>query len=57
MTKTVKILIAVIGILSIISGAYLAYKGSEFFEYFSGIFLGIVLVGSVFLSKETQQQD
>lgn len=57
MTKTVKILIAVIGFLSIISGAYLAYMGSEFSEYFSGIFLGIVLVGSVLLSKETQQQD
>jgi hypothetical protein len=49
MTKSVKRLIVTIGILSLISGIYLAFTGSDFSEYFPGIFLGATLVGSVFI--------
>lgn len=49
MTKTVKRLIITIGALSIISGIYLAVSGSEFSENFSGIFIGITLIGSALL--------
>jgi len=52
MTKTVKRLITIIGVLSLISGIYLALSGSDFSEYFSGIFIGIALIGTVFFYKE-----
>jgi len=52
MTKLIKRLIILIGTLSIISGIYLAVSGSDFLEYFSGIFIGILLIGSLFFSKE-----
>ena len=52
MTKSVKTLLIVIGLLSTISGAYLAYSGSEFLEYFTGIFVGIVLLGAVIFNKK-----
>lgn len=52
MTKSVKTFLIVIGVLSILSGAYLAYSGSNFSEYFSGIFIGVVLIGSVLLNMK-----
>ncbi len=52
MTKSVKTFIIILGVLSIISGAYLAFTGSDFSEYFSGIFIGITLIGSIFFYKE-----
>jgi len=52
MTKSVKTLVTIIGALSIISGVYLVTRGAEFSEYFSGIFLGITLIGSIFFFKE-----
>ena len=52
MTKSVKRLIVAIGTLSIISGIYLAINGSDFSEYFSGIFIGVTLIGSVLFYKE-----
>jgi hypothetical protein len=52
MTRSVRTLVSVIGALSIASGAYLAFSGSDLSEYFSGIFLGITLLGSTFFYKE-----
>lgn len=51
MTNTVKKLILILGILSLVSGIYLAYKGAEFLDFFSGIFIGIVLIVGSRLSK------
>lgn len=48
MTKSVKYLILIMGTLSIVSGVYLALKGFEFSTYFSGIFIGVTLIGSTF---------
>jgi uncharacterized membrane protein HdeD (DUF308 family) len=50
--KSAKRLIIIIGILSLISGIYLAVNGSDFSEYFSGIFIGVILIGSIFFYKE-----
>ena len=52
MTKSVKRLIVAIGCLSLISGVYSAYIGSDFSEYFTGIFIGVTLIGTALLSKE-----
>ena len=54
MSKSVKTFLIVIGTLSILSGAYLAYSGSSFSEYFSGIFIGVVLIGSVLINMKGQ---
>jgi hypothetical protein len=43
--------------LSFISGVFLAFSGSDFSEYFSGIFIGIVLVGTVFFYNEDKTQN
>lgn len=52
MTKPVRFLILTIVTLSLASGIYMASTGSDFLEYFSGIFLGAVLVGSSLLNKK-----
>jgi uncharacterized membrane protein len=52
MTRSVKTIIITIGALSVLSGIYLAFTGSEFAEYFSGIFLGVVLIGSALFYSE-----
>ncbi|MEZ4776955.1 MAG: hypothetical protein R3D00_27520 [Bacteroidia bacterium] len=57
MTKSVKITVIIIGVLSIISGVYLAFSNSAFWEYFTGIFLGITLIGSILLFKEKPKSD
>jgi len=57
MTKSVKRLIITIGALSLISGIYLAVSGSDFSEYFSGIFIGVTLIGSVFFFKEKDNEE
>jgi len=51
MAKPVKRLIIVIGALSVVSGAYLAFKGAEFSEYFSGILIGVVLIGTALFTR------
>ena len=51
MTRSVKRFIVFIGALSLITGIYLAMSGSSFSEYFYGIFIGITLIGSVFIYK------
>ena len=55
MTKSVKTIVTIIGALSILSGAYLALTGSEFTEYFSGNFLGIVLIGTAFFYNDSSE--
>jgi uncharacterized membrane protein len=59
MTKSLRRLIIAIGILSVLSGVYLAFTGAAFNAYFFGMFSGIVLVGSAFLlkAKEDTTQD
>jgi len=58
MTKSVKTILIVIGALSIISGIYLAIDGSDFTTYFSGMFLGIVLIGSAtFFNDESKSNN
>jgi uncharacterized membrane protein len=52
MTRSVKILLLTLGALSFLSGIFLALNGSDFTEYFLGIFIGIVLIGSVFFYQE-----
>ncbi len=50
MTKSVKIVILIIGSLTILVGIYSAYTGSEFSTYFPSIFLGMALLGTVYFS-------
>ena len=57
MTQSIKTFLIVIGTLSFISGVFLAFNGSDFSEYFSGIFIGIVLVGTVFFYNEDKTQN
>lgn len=52
MTKSLKVILTAVGALSILSGIFLAFIGADFSTYFSGIFLGVALVGSVFFYKE-----
>ena len=52
MKKSVKTLIIILSILSILSGVYQLSKGAEFIDYFSGIFIGVVLLGSVLIHKD-----
>lgn len=48
------LIIFVIGILSTLSGIYLAFVGKEFSECFLGLFIGITLVGTVIYSHQEQ---
>jgi uncharacterized membrane protein len=52
MTKSVRWLIIIIGALSLLSGIYLAFTGAAFPKYFSGIFIGAVLIGTLYFSKK-----
>jgi hypothetical protein len=51
MSDKTRLLLKIIGTLSLISGIYLFVIGSEFLDYFFALFLGIVLLGSAFLDK------
>ena len=59
MSKTVRITLIVISCLSIISGIFLAVRGAAFSTYFSGIFIGVVLLGSLYygLDKNKEGQE
>ena len=48
------LLILVIGILSTISGIFLAFSGKEFSECFLGIFIGVTLVSTVIYSHKEE---
>ncbi|HKK89061.1 MAG TPA: hypothetical protein VJ917_09440 [Saprospiraceae bacterium] len=52
MSKTVRITLMVISCLSILSGIFLAWRGSAFSTYFSGIFIGVVLLGSLYFGLD-----
>jgi uncharacterized membrane protein len=52
MTRTVRIVIFLIALLSIFFGIYLAYEGSEFIEYFIGIIVGILLLATIMFSNK-----
>jgi len=48
MKKSTRTLLHVIGAASLVAGIYLAVSGSDFIEYASGIFVGVVLIGSAY---------
>lgn len=57
MSKSAKTLVITIGVLSTLSGVFLVTRGAEFSEYFSGIFLGIVLIGSAIMFRQSPDSD
>jgi len=57
MTNNLKKFIVTIGVLSIMSSVYLAFVGSDFVEYFFGLFIGISLIGSVFFTDQKVKSD
>lgn len=57
MSKTVRITLMVISALSILSGIILAVRGSAFSVYFSGIFIGVVLLGSLYFGLDENEED
>ena len=57
MKRSVYLLLMGIGILSIISGLYLLLTGAEFEQYFSGIFIGIALIGITYINNKQKLQD
>ncbi|MFK8011460.1 MAG: hypothetical protein AB8B80_05430 [Marinicellaceae bacterium] len=57
MTQSVKTIVIIIGFLSIASGIYLVIKGSDFSEYFSGIFLGVTLIGTAVFYKDENDKN
>ena len=50
MNKSLKMVIVGIGILSVLAGLFSYYKANNTNTYF-GVFIGIALIGSVFLIK------
>lgn len=52
MNRKAKTFIVSIGVLSTVSGVYLAISGAEFSAYFYGIFIGITLIGSAIVFRE-----
>lgn len=57
MDKKTRIPLLVIGFLSLISGVYLAVTGSDFTDYFFGIFIGLTLIGSVYFISNDSEED
>ncbi|VXC08236.1 hypothetical protein [Maribacter litoralis] len=51
MNKSTKTVIVIIGILSILAGIYGFFTNAESTVTYSGIFIGVVLLGSLFISK------
>lgn len=52
--NSVKIIVTIIGTLSIASGIFLALKSEGLNEAFYAIFLGITLIGSAFFYDKNQ---
>ncbi len=52
MNKFTQNLIIGIGVLSIIAGIYTYFSETEKFNAFFGIFIGVVLIGSIYISKK-----
>jgi len=54
--KTIKITLLIIGLFSILSGILIYfYKDKD--DAFYGVFIGIVLIGSLFLTKNKSKKD
>lgn len=51
MKKSTQTVIIVIGILSILSGIYGFFSNAESYTIYWGIFMGIVLLGSLYFDK------
>lgn len=51
MNKSTKIVVTVIGLLSILAGIYGFFTDSEPAVSYGGIFIGIVLIGSLLINK------
>jgi len=51
MNKSSFLIIVAIGVLSITSGSYLAITVADFSTYFSGIVIGIALIGAAIINK------
>ena len=51
MNNKVRLLLKIIGALSVISGIYMFIAGGQFFDYFFPIFVGVVLLGSAFINE------
>lgn len=56
MNKSSFLIIVTIGVLSITSGLYLAITGADFSTYFSGIFIGIALIGAAIINKNKKNR-
>jgi len=52
MQKSMRIVIIVIGLLSILSGVYAFFSGGETFDIISGPLIGSSLIGSLFFNKD-----
>jgi hypothetical protein len=46
----------VIGILSILSGIYFIAIAGSFGQYFPGLFLGVILIGSALFYKDEKEE-
>ncbi len=55
MTRPVKVILLVIGALSILAGLYGAISNDDFSQAYYGIFIGVVIIGSVLFFKQKQE--
>lgn len=55
-TTTVKIVI-VIGVLSILAGAWQAYNGKPFQDYFFSLFIGVTLIGTGWITERGSEEE
>lgn len=55
--RRVNIMIMVIGTLSIISGAYLAFQGQPFQEYYFSILIGVSLFGAAYYNNQKMKNE
>lgn len=52
MNKSTKIIILAIGVLSILAGVYGFFNNSESSVTYGGIFIGVILIGSLFINQK-----
>ncbi len=57
MSQTIRVALMLIASLSILSGIFLAVRGSDFSSYFSGIFIGVVILGSLYFKLDQNGKD
>lgn len=56
MTKSIKITVIIIGLLSIGAGAYSFIKGSQDQISYFAFFIGLTLIGTAFFTKTAKDQ-